>query len=85
LATFVKVVLAFVPRVRMDAKHTTTISANMTAYSTAVGPSLDLRKRRSRRKHRRMLFSTVYVESDYPVEPEFNVVEDWLPDRTSFQ
>ena len=37
----VKVVLAFVPTVWMAVKQTMTIKANMTAYSTAVGPSSD--------------------------------------------
>jgi len=41
----VKVVLEFVPSVRIEAKHTTTISASITAYSTAVGPSSDRMKR----------------------------------------
>ena len=39
VATLEKVLLAFVPRVVIAAMHTTTISANITAYSTAVGPS----------------------------------------------
>ncbi len=34
-----KVLLALEPRVVMAAMHTTTIRANITAYSTAVGPS----------------------------------------------
>src|SRR5436190_23916618 len=34
-----KVLLAFEPRVVMAAMHTTMISASITAYSTAVGPS----------------------------------------------
>ena len=38
-------VLAFVPTVRMAVKQTTTISASMTAYSTAVGPSSEIRNR----------------------------------------
>jgi hypothetical protein len=33
------VLLALEPRVVMAAMHTTTISASITAYSTAVGPS----------------------------------------------
>ena len=39
LPTVVKVVFAFWPRVVMAARQTTMIKANMTAYSTAVGPS----------------------------------------------
>jgi hypothetical protein len=39
LPTLLKVVLALLPSVAMAAIHTTMISANMTAYSTAVGPS----------------------------------------------
>src|SRR5688500_3137690 len=38
-ATFENVLLAFEPRVVMAAMHTTMMSASMTAYSTAVGPS----------------------------------------------
>lgn len=40
-----KVVLAFVPNVVMAVRQTTMINASMTAYSTAVGPPSDLRKR----------------------------------------
>jgi hypothetical protein len=39
LPTEVNVLLALLPRVVMAAMHTTMMSANMTAYSTAVGPS----------------------------------------------
>src|SRR4051812_5323420 len=39
-----KVLLALEPRVVMAAMHTTTISASITAYSTAVGPSSALTK-----------------------------------------
>src|SRR6185312_17531811 len=44
-ATLLNVPLAFDPSVVMAAIHTTTIRANMTAYSTAVGPSSSRRKR----------------------------------------
>src|SRR5439155_327344 len=44
LAVYEKVLLALVPRVVMAVMHTTTISASMTAYSTAVGPSSFFRK-----------------------------------------
>ena len=37
--------LAFVPIERIAVKHTITINANITAYSTAVGPSSETRKR----------------------------------------
>ncbi len=37
--TKLKVLLALEPRVVMAAMHTTMIRANITAYSTAVGPS----------------------------------------------
>ena len=40
-------VFAFVPIDLIAVKHTTTISDSMTAYSTAVGPSSDLRNRRT--------------------------------------
>jgi hypothetical protein len=39
-----KVVLAVVPKLLIATKQTTMMSANMTAYSTAVGPSSFLRK-----------------------------------------
>jgi hypothetical protein len=38
-AAFAKVPLVFWPRVMTAAMHTTMMSANITAYSTAVGPS----------------------------------------------
>ena len=38
------VLFAFEPRVVMAAMHTTTMRANITAYSTAVGPSSFLTK-----------------------------------------
>jgi len=44
LLTVVKVWLALVPRAVMAIKHTTIMSASMTAYSTAVGPSSFCRK-----------------------------------------
>src|SRR5262245_725206 len=40
------VLLALVPMVPMAAKHTTTIKASITAYSTAVGPSSATTNRR---------------------------------------
>lgn len=43
--TLWKVLLADVPRDEIAVKHTTTISASITAYSTAVGPSSEARKR----------------------------------------
>src|SRR5215510_3545504 len=39
LPTVVNVLLAFVPKAVIAVMHTTIISASMTAYSTAVGPS----------------------------------------------
>ena len=44
LPTFV--LLACVPIVMMAVKHTITMSDKVVAYSTAVGPSSDARKRR---------------------------------------
>jgi hypothetical protein len=44
LPTYVKVLLALEPRALIAVMHTTIIRANMTAYSTAVGPSSFLRK-----------------------------------------
>ena len=45
LATLVKVDLALLPIAVMALKQVTTIRANITAYSTAVGPSSDFKKR----------------------------------------
>src|SRR5438309_4589676 len=45
LPTVVNVLLALLPRVVMAAMHTTMMSASMTAYSTAVGPSSRFRNR----------------------------------------
>lgn len=42
-----KVVLALDPMLPMAVKQTITIKANMTAYSTAVGPSSEARKRQT--------------------------------------
>lgn len=44
-ATFVNVALVLVPTEVMAVKHTITIRASITAYSTAVGPSSETRKR----------------------------------------
>jgi hypothetical protein len=41
------VVLAFVPTAVIAVKQTITIRASITAYSTAVGPSSETRKRRT--------------------------------------
>ena len=40
-----KVVLAFVPTAVIAVRQTITIRASITAYSTAVGPSSETRKR----------------------------------------
>jgi hypothetical protein len=45
VATLLNCVFAFVPIARMAVRQTTTISDNMTAYSTAVGPSSEQRNR----------------------------------------
>src|SRR5207245_191937 len=44
LLTLEKVLLALLPRAVMATMHTTMMRANMTAYSTAVGPSSRFRK-----------------------------------------
>src|SRR5678816_3646923 len=44
-AMLLNVLFARVPMVVMVLRHTTTIRASITAYSTAVGPSSDFRKR----------------------------------------
>src|SRR6516162_8025927 len=49
LPTSLKVVLAFEPSVAMAAMHTTMMRANITAYSTAVGPSSRLRNSTTQR------------------------------------
>jgi len=54
-ATLLNTALALVPRVVMAVMHTTTIRANITAYSTAVGPS-------SARKNRFTPLSHPYME-----------------------
>jgi hypothetical protein len=45
LATLLNVALVLVPTELMAVKQTITIRANITAYSTAVGPSSETRKR----------------------------------------
>jgi hypothetical protein len=45
LATLLNVLLAFVPTALMAVKHTMTMRDSITAYSTAVGPSSETRKR----------------------------------------
>jgi hypothetical protein len=45
LAVLLNTALALVPMEVIAVKHTITIRANMTAYSTAVGPSSEARKR----------------------------------------
>src|SRR6476620_3946320 len=47
LETLVKVLLALVPRAVIATMHTTMMRANITAYSTAVGPSSFARKART--------------------------------------
>jgi hypothetical protein len=46
-ATLLNVVEALLPIAVIAVKQTMMISASITAYSTAVGPSSDLRKRRT--------------------------------------
>jgi hypothetical protein len=46
LAILLNVLLVFEPTELIAAKHTMMIKASMTAYSTAVGPSSEARKRR---------------------------------------
>jgi hypothetical protein len=43
LATVLNMALALLPMALMAARQTTMIKASMTAYSTAVGPSSDVR------------------------------------------
>jgi hypothetical protein len=42
--------LALLPTADTEARHTITIKASITAYSTAVGPSSDTRKLRTLRR-----------------------------------
>jgi hypothetical protein len=44
LLTLVNVAFALVPRAVMAIRHTTMINDNITAYSTAVGPSSSIKK-----------------------------------------
>ncbi len=46
-ATFEKTLLVALPSVLMAAMQTQMISASITAYSTAVGPSSEIRNRRN--------------------------------------
>src|SRR5262249_15521552 len=55
--TLEKVLLALLPRAVMAVMHTTMISANMTAYSTAVGPSSERTNRPSERAKRASMTS----------------------------
>ena len=57
LPTVVNVALAFVPRVVIAAMQTTMMSASMTAYSTAVGPSSRFRKSTANCVNRRIGWS----------------------------
>ena len=45
--TLLNLALALLPTAETDARHTTTIRASITAYSTAVGPSSDTTKLRT--------------------------------------
>jgi hypothetical protein len=47
LDSLVNIVLVFEPTKLIEAKHARTTKASITAYSTAVGPSLETRKRRT--------------------------------------
>jgi hypothetical protein len=47
-ATLLNVVLVAVPTAVIATRQTTTMSASMTAYSTAVGPASDLKNRQTR-------------------------------------
>ncbi len=49
LPTLLNALLAFVPSVVTAIRHGITMAVNMAAYSTAVGPSSDARKRRMNR------------------------------------
>src|SRR5437016_4871138 len=59
--TVVKVLLAFWPRVVIAARQPTMIRANMTAYSTAVGPSSRWMKSTAASYHFRMTDSPFSV------------------------
>ncbi len=53
----VNAVLALMPTVRIVARQTTTMSASITAYSTAVGPSSEVNNWRILTKNFRIRFS----------------------------
>src|SRR5437764_594061 len=62
LPTLVNVLFALVPRAVIAVMHTTIISASITAYSTAVGPSSRARKFLTRSTSFRM------ISSPYPLK-----------------
>src|SRR5262249_34117063 len=68
LPTVVKVALALVPSVVMAAMHTTMISASMTAYSTAVGPSSRFRNSTADWVNRRMCLLLSVARPSAPAE-----------------
>jgi hypothetical protein len=55
----VNVVLVFEPNVWMLTRHTIMISANITAYSTAVGPSSETKNRLIAANDMEMLLSRI--------------------------
>src|SRR3954469_13386373 len=63
VATLENVLFALLPRAVMAVMHTTMISASMTAYSTAVGPSSRFRKFVTFSMNFRMIFEP-FRESD---------------------
>jgi hypothetical protein len=61
--TLVNVLFALLPKAVTDAMHTTMIKANMTAYSTAVGPSSRFKNSVTQVEK---LFNIVPSPSEYP-------------------
>jgi hypothetical protein len=71
-ATLLNTLLALVPKAVMAVMQTTTMSASMTAYSTAVGPSSAFRNLLSHWYAR--ILSPFSVR---PREGDFNIIEKW--------
>src|SRR5712664_776134 len=72
LPTLVNVLLALVPSAVIAVMHTTMISASMTAYSTAVGPSSRARKFLTRSTSFRMISSPLSFEKhEFRGEPGY--------------
>jgi hypothetical protein len=85
--TVVKVLLALLPRAVMAVMQTTTIRANMTAYSTAVGPSSRWIKSFAARTRFRVIGCSLdqivllLMEMNLPVTPTLGYVREQVKTR----